>query len=55
MQVPNTNGWETFQPVTKAGVILSGGQHVLRLALDSNGTQQFPAVANFNYLKFVAR
>ncbi len=37
MTVPNTGGWQTFQTVTKTGVSLSAGQHVLRFYEESGG------------------
>jgi hypothetical protein len=52
--VPNTGGWGTFLPVTLPNVSMTAGSHVLRVALDSNGGQPFPAIANFNYFNFVA-
>jgi hypothetical protein len=48
--VPNTGGAGTWTTLTKTGVSLSAGQHILRLALDtpaSNG-----ALGNFNWIKF---
>ncbi|MCA1566015.1 MAG: carbohydrate-binding protein [Acidobacteria bacterium] len=46
MQVPHSDTWQT---VTKAGVKLSGGRHVLRLVLDTPSAQV--AVGNFNYIR----
>ena len=48
MQVPGTGAWQTFQAVTKKGVRLSQGVHVLRLSLDSNGADT--VVADFDAL-----
>lgn len=36
LKAPTTGGWQTFQSVTRRGVRLSPGTHVLRLAMDSN-------------------
>lgn len=49
MTVPNTNGWDTWQTITKS-VSLDAGWQVLRLVFDSNGASGY--VGNFNYLKF---
>lgn len=57
MTVPNTGGWQTYQTVTKTGVSLAAGQHVMRLALDTNGAtlpDGAAFVGNLNYLKFTA-
>jgi hypothetical protein len=48
--VTDTGGWQTYQTITKAGLTLPAGQHVLRLAFDSAGGSGF--VGNFNYLQF---
>ncbi len=48
--VPNTGGAQTWQTVTRRGVKLSAGTHVLRLVMD-----QAPAtglVGNFNWIAF---
>lgn len=49
MTVPNTNGWDTWQTITKT-VSLDAGWQVLRLVFDGNGQSGY--VGNFNYLKF---
>ncbi len=41
--VPNTGGWQTWQTISKTGVSLSAGPHVLRLYADNGGV-------NFNWL-----
>ena len=41
--VPNTGGWQTYSTLTKTGVSLSAGQHILRLYVDAGGM-------NFNWL-----
>jgi regulation of enolase protein 1 (concanavalin A-like superfamily) len=38
LAVPNTGGYDTFATVTKAGVQLAAGRHVLRVALDADAT-----------------
>jgi Carbohydrate binding module (family 6) len=50
LTVPNTGGWQTWKTLTKTGVNLSAGNHVLRFAMDSNGATG--SVGNFNYFKF---
>jgi O-glycosyl hydrolase len=49
LTVPNTGGWQTWTTVTKTGVSLSAGTHVLRLRMDMNGSTG--SVGNFNWLK----
>ncbi|MDD5688552.1 MAG: carbohydrate-binding protein [Elusimicrobia bacterium] len=50
MTVPNTGGWNIWQTVTKTGVNLSAGQHIMKLAMDTIGTSG--ATGNFNYIQF---
>ncbi len=45
MNVPNTGGWQVWQTISKAGISLSAGQHVLRLDIAGND-------ANFNWFSF---
>jgi hypothetical protein len=47
---PNTGGWQVWKTVTKTGVTLSFGRHVLRLFMDSVGATG--SVGNFNYVRF---
>ncbi|HEX8523800.1 MAG TPA: carbohydrate-binding protein, partial [Tepidisphaeraceae bacterium] len=49
MTVPNTSGWQSWTTVTKSGVALAKGQHIVRLAMDTVGATG--AVGNFNYMK----
>src|SRR5262249_45387680 len=35
--LPDTGGWNTWQTVTKTGVVLPAGTHVLKLFVDANG------------------
>ncbi len=37
LKAPTTGSWYVFQPVSKSGVNLSAGTHVLRLVLDTGG------------------
>jgi hypothetical protein len=48
LTVPNTGGWQIWKTLTKAGVSLAAGTHVLRIALDANGSTG--SVGNVNYL-----
>jgi hypothetical protein len=41
MLVPNTGGWSAWTTVNSAPVAMGVGQHVLRLAMDSNGGSGF--------------
>ena len=47
--VPDTGGWQNWVTLRRTGVTLSGGQRVLRLVMDSEGSNG--AVGNFNYLR----
>jgi hypothetical protein len=52
MSIANTFGWQAWTTITKRGVSLAAGKHVLRLALDGNGATGY--VGNFNHLKVTA-
>jgi hypothetical protein len=47
--VPNTAGWQNWTTVSKSGINLTAGKHVLRLRMDANGSTG--SVANFNWLR----
>jgi len=49
MTVPQTGDWNKYATVTKTGLNLSVGRHVLRLAFDANGSIGY--VGNFNWLR----
>ncbi|MDQ3803543.1 MAG: LpqB family beta-propeller domain-containing protein [Acidobacteriota bacterium] len=51
LTVPDTGGWWEWQTVTKTGVSLTAGQHVLRLALDTNGGSY--SIGHFDTLRVV--
>ena len=51
MTIPDTGAWQTWTTLT-ANVNLSSGQHILRLALDTNGATG--AVGNFNWFSFAS-
>src|SRR5262249_23847457 len=47
--VPDTGAWNVFKTISKTGVALSAGKHVLRLTFDSVGGAGF--TGNFNWIK----
>ena len=53
ISVPGTGGWGNYQTVTKSGVSLTAGRHVVRLVLDTNGPGM-GYVGNFGYFRFTA-
>ena len=50
LAVPNTGDWNSYRTVTKTGVNLTAGVHVLRLAFDANGDIGY--VGNFERIGF---
>jgi hypothetical protein len=53
LTVPNTGKWQTWTTITKSGVSLTAGTHVVRLKMDSAGSLGY--VGNFDWLRFVAK
>lgn len=49
LAVPNTGGWQVWTTLSKTGVSLSAGTHVVRVVMDVDGTGG--SVANFNWFK----
>jgi hypothetical protein len=49
LAIPNTGGWQNWQTVTKTGVALAAGNHLLGLAMDSNGATG--SVGNINWIQ----
>ena len=47
MTAPNTGGWQVWQTITKTGVTLAAGQHVVRVVMDANGATG--SIANLNW------
>jgi hypothetical protein len=47
--LPDTGGWNTWQTVTKTGVSLPAGTHVLKLIVDANGSGG--TAADINWLR----
>ena len=52
IDLPDTGGWQTWQTITRPGVTLSAGPHVVRVVLASNGTSG--GAGNYNWFRFVA-
>jgi subtilisin family serine protease len=52
LAVPNTGGWRAWQTITKSGVTLTAGPHLVRLVADGAGTSGY--LGNLNYLRFIA-
>ena len=50
LAVPRTGGWDAYTTITKSGVSLAAGPHVLRLAFDAAGDLGY--VGNFNWIRF---
>jgi len=47
ISVPNTGGWQVWKTITKTGVTLPAGQHVVRVVMDANGATG--SIANLNW------
>ncbi|GAL84876.1 endoglucanase-like protein [Sporocytophaga myxococcoides] len=45
INIPNTGGWQTWQTVTLNDINLTGGEHIMRIAFDSD-------YMNLNYVEF---
>ncbi len=45
--VPNTGGWQTWQTISKTGLSLTAGKHVVRVVMDANASSGY--VGNFNW------
>jgi hypothetical protein len=43
--VPNTGGWQTYQTITRTGINLTAGQHLLRVVTTGNDV-------NLNWIQF---
>ena len=50
MVVPNTGGWQTWQTISRPGIPLTAGPHLLRVVIDSNGPTGY--LGNLNYLRW---
>jgi len=47
MTVPTTGGWQVWNTITRTGVQLTAGAHVVRVVMDANGATG--SIANFNW------
>jgi regulation of enolase protein 1 (concanavalin A-like superfamily) len=52
MSMANTGGYQVFKTITKSGVVLPAGRHVLRLVMETNNSGG--SVGNFNWFRFRA-
>jgi Carbohydrate binding module (family 6) len=52
MAVPNTGGWQAWRTITRSGIPLATGPHLLRLVIDTNGPTGW--FGNLNYLRLTA-
>ena len=50
LAVPDTGGYQNYQLITRSGVTLNAGQHVVRIVFDANNANGF--AGNFDYLQF---
>ena len=48
--IPDTGGYQSYQTVSKTGVVLPAGQHVLRVTADTEGPSGF--AGNINWMRF---
>ncbi|MDO8469716.1 MAG: immunoglobulin domain-containing protein [bacterium] len=47
--IPSTGGWQSWQTLSRPGVTLTAGQHIVRVAMDSNGSTGW--VGNLNWIR----
>ncbi len=52
LDVPNTGGWQNWSTVSKSGIHLTAGQHVIKFVGDADGTSG--VIGNLNWLEFVS-
>ncbi len=50
LTMPSTGGYQTWQTLVKSGVVLSSGQHVLRLVFDAANANG--SIGNINWISF---
>ena len=50
LTVPNTGDWQRWVTISRAGIPLTAGPHVLRVALDTNGGTGW--WGNLNYMRW---
>lgn len=51
MTVPNTGAWQTYRTISKSGIAIAGGPHVLRLSMDTTANT---SIGNVNWISFVS-
>ena len=51
MTAPNTGGWQIYTTLTKTGVSVAAGPHVVKLVMDGSGASG-SSIANFNWIAF---
>lgn len=49
LTVPNTGGWQTWKTITRTGVSLPSGIHLMRLVMDGGGATG--GIGNFNWVQ----
>ena len=47
--IPNTSGWQAWMTISKTGVSLPAGAHVVRLVMDAVGPTG--AIGNLNWIR----
>jgi hypothetical protein len=52
LNVPATGGWQAWQTITRTGISLSAGPHLLQVVIDSSGAIGY--FGNLNHLRWVA-
>jgi subtilisin family serine protease len=52
LTLPNTGGWQNWQTITKSGIALTAGPHLLRFVVDGVGSSGY--LGNLNFLRWVA-
>jgi hypothetical protein len=53
LTVPNTGDWQAWTTITKTGINLTAGQHVVKVSFDTNASSG--AVTNLNWLSLTTR
>ncbi len=53
ISVPKTGEWQTWQTLTRTGLSLTAGSHVITLVFDT-GTAENGGVGSYNWVRFVA-
>ena len=51
MVVPSTGGWQNWITISRAGIPLTAGAHVLRVVIDTKGSTAW--WGNLNYLRWI--